>query len=378
MERFEIVVPCIFGLETFVVKELRRLGMEDIFAEDGRVNFRGSIDDVVRANLWLRTGERVLIKVTEFSAVTFDELFEGIKAADWCEFLPRNASFPVSGYSLKSTLASVRDCQAIIKKAIADSLCAKYGIGWLPEDGIEYKIRFSILKDRVSVMIDTSGEGLHKRGYRRMSNAAPLKETIASAMVMMSFWHYEDELFDPFCGSGTIPIEAAMFKRNIAPGLLRSFAFEEFDWTSTAKIAQLRQEADAARRDTPLMITASDIDPDCIALTRENAKLAGVGDVIHTICKDAVDISSASACGSIICNPPYGERLSDRKECAQLYKKLGISWSKLDRWSYYILAADEEFEAHFGKRADKRRKVYNGMIKCNVYQYFGNIPKNKK
>ena len=374
MEKFEIAVPCLFGLESFVSKELKRLGIKEISAEDGRVCFWGGYDDVIRTNLWLRTGERVLIKIAEFNAVTFEELYEGTKAAAWSRFLPKNAVFPVSGYSLKSTLASVRDCQAIIKKAAADSLSASYGISWLPEDGAMYKLRFSILKDRVSIMLDTSGEGLHKRGYRRHSNAAPLKETIAAAMVMMSFWHFEEELADPFCGSGTIPIEAALFKRNIAPGLLRSFAFEEFEGIKKERVAEIREEASSCARNTPLSILASDIDPSCAELTAENARIAGVGDAVKPFCADAVNFSRDNPCGSIICNPPYGERLSALKECEELYAKLGSVFSKLDRWSYYILAADEAFETHFGKRADKRRKVYNGMIKCNVFQYFGNRP----
>lgn len=374
MEKFDIAVPCLFGLESFTAKELRRLGIKEVSAEDGRVNFSGSYDDIIRANLWLRTGERVLIKIAEFNAVTFEELYEGTKSAAWSRFLPKNAAFPVSGYSLKSTLASVRDCQAIIKKAAADSLSQSYGISWLPEDGALYRIRFSVFKDKVSIMLDTSGEGLHKRGYRRLSNAAPLKETIAAAMVMMSFWHFEDELADPFCGSGTIPIEAAMFKRNIAPGLLRSFAFEDFDATDKKHVAAMREEACASARNTPLCISASDIDSECVELAAENARIAGVGDAVKPFCANAVDFASKNPCGSIICNPPYGERMSDTKKCEELYSALGRTFSRLDRWSYYILAADEAFETHFGRRADKRRKVYNGMIKCNVFQYYGNRP----
>lgn len=377
MGEFEIVIPCLFGLESFVSKELRRMGAQNIVVEDGRVSFTGGMEEVIRANICLRCGERVLIKVAEFEARTFDELFEGTKAAPWSRFLPQNACFPVSGHSLKSTLASVRDCQAIIKKAVVDSLSAAYGISVFPEDGAAYRIRFAIMKDRASIMLDTSGEGLHKRGYRRVSNAAPLKETIAAAMVMMSYWHFEEELCDPFCGSGTIPIEAAMFKRNIAPGLHRAFAFENFEYVNRSEVENIRAEAAAAVRNTPLSITAADIDPACVELAAENARLAGVGDAIRTVCADARGFYSSSPCGSIICNPPYGERLGEISECERLYGEIGNTFKKLDRWSYYILAADEGFETHFARRADKRRKVYNGMIKCNVYQYYGNKPKRQ-
>ena len=377
MEKFEIAVSCLFGLESFVSRELKRLGCENITVTDGRVCFSGGWCDVIRANISLRCAERVMIKIADFKATSFEELYEGTKSAPWSRFLPRDAVFPVIGYSLKSQLASVPDCQSVIKKAACDSLSKSYGISWFPEDGAMYKIRFSILKDTVTIMLDTSGEGLHKRGYRKNSNAAPLKETIAAAMVMMSYWHFEEELADPFCGSGTIPIEAAMFKRSIAPGLSRSFAFEGFACIEAKQVELIRSEERSKIRNTPLMITASDIDPACVELTRENARIAGVGDAICVSCKDALDFASENPCGSIICNPPYGERLGEISECEKLYSKLGQTFSKLDRWSYYILAADEEFEKHFQKRADRRRKLYNGMIKCNVYQYFGNRPDKK-
>nr|MCR4719026.1 class I SAM-dependent RNA methyltransferase [Bacillota bacterium] len=226
MKKFKIIIPCLFGLEALVAKELKWLGYDTLKTEDGKVSFLGDFEAVCRANLWLRCGERVLIEVSEFDALSFDELFEKTKAIKWSDWLPKDASFPVKGFCLKSTLASMRDCQAIIKKAIADSLSADYGIDWLPETGALYQIQFSVMKDKVTLMIDTSGDGLHKRGYRRISNAAPLKETIAAAMVMLSFWKFEYPLCDPFCGSGTIPIEAAMFKRNIAPGISRNFLAE--------------------------------------------------------------------------------------------------------------------------------------------------------
>lgn len=374
MENFEIIVPCIFGMEAFVSREIRRLGYETTSVEDGKVTFSGDFEAVCRANIWLRCGERVLIKIAEFSAVTFDELFEQTKKADWPQWLGKDAAFPVKGFCLKSTLASMRDCQAIIKKAIVSSLSEKYGIEWFEESGPVYQIQFSVFKDKVTLMIDTSGDGLHKRGYRKISNAAPLKETIAAAMVMMSYWKFEYPLCDPFCGSGTIPIEAAMFKRNIAPGLTRHFSAENFVQIPPEMWENAREEAESAKRSTPLIIYASDIDPDTVRIAEENAKIAGVADAVKPVAADAADFVSGERFGSIICNPPYGERLSDLKSCEELYAKIGKTFSHLPDWSYYILASDENFEKCFGRKADKKRKIYNGMIKCNVYQYFGARP----
>ena len=374
MDKFELIVPCLFGMETFVTRELKRLGYETSSVEDGKVTFIGDLSAVCRANLWLRCGERVLIKIGEFTAVTFDELFEKTKALDWPQWLSKNAAFPVKGFCLKSQLASMRDCQAIIKKAVASSLSQKYGIDWFDEEGAVYQIQFSVMKDKITLMIDTSGDGLHKRGYRRIANAAPLKETIAAAMVMMSYWKFEYPLCDPFCGSGTIPIEAAMFKRCIAPGLTRRFSAEQFEQFSPKQWTDAREEAEAQKRSTPLTIYASDLDSDTIDIARENARIAGVDDVISFSCSDAADFYSDIPYGSIICNPPYGERLSDIDSCIELYSKIGRTFSRLPDWSYYILAADENFEKHFGRKAEKRRKIYNGMIKCNIYQYFGKRP----
>ena len=374
MDKFEIIIPCIFGLEALIAKELKWLGYETHKVEDGRVTFLGTFEDVARVNLNLRCGERVLIKVGEFSAVSFEELFEKTKALDWSHWLSKSSAFPVKGFCLKSTLASMRDCQAIIKKAIVSSLSQKYGIEWFEEDGATYQIQFSVMKDLVTLMIDTSGDGLHKRGYRRISNAAPLKETIAAAMVMLSFWKYEYPLCDPFCGSGTLPIEAAMFKRNIAPGLMRTFACEGFEQSDPVLWSRLREEAESKIRNTPLTILASDIDPKSIEIATENARIAGLSDVIKPQVLDATKFTSDIRYGSIICNPPYGERLSDAKECQKLYHDMGKAFEKLPDWSYYILASDENFETNFGRKADKRRKIYNGMIKCNIFQYYGARP----
>lgn len=370
MDTFEIVITTLFGLESIVARELKRLGYETSSVEDGRVTFVGGWDAVCRANMWIRCGERVLIKVAEFNAVTFEELFQGTKAAEWERFIGKQDAFPVKGHSLKSQLASVRDCQAIIKKAAAARLSEKYGIEWLPEEGTTYQIQFQIMKDRVTLMIDTSGAPLHKRGYRQQSNAAPLRETLAAAMADLSRWKFEYPLCDPFCGSGTIPIEAAMMKLQIAPGLNRKFAFDEFCHVSDSLRKAATDEAKSLIRDLPLEICASDIDNDCVELTVSNAEKAGVGEYIKTTQLDARKIDFDKACGTIICNPPYGERLGKIKECEQLYREMGESFKKLDNWAYFILTSNEKFEKLFGMKANKQRKLYNGMLKCNLYQFF--------
>ncbi len=374
MGQFEIIIPTIFGMETFVKNELRGLGYEATNVEDGKVTFLGDELAVARANIGIRTGERVLIKIAEFTAVTFDELFEGTKAVDWSCWIGKDAAFPVKGFCLKSTLASVRDCQAIIKKAVADSLSAKYGVTWLPEEGEVYQIQFSVFKDRVTLMIDTSGEGLHKRGYRRQANLAPLKETIAAAMVMMSHWKYEYPLADPLCGSGTIPIEAAMIKRNIAPGLKRSFAAEKFVQIPEKLWSEARLEGESLIKNVPLEIFAYDIDEKTVEVAAQNALIAGVGDAVMPKVGDVRDFSNELSYGTVICNPPYGERLGDKEESEELYKIMGKRFSMLDKWSYYIITSNESFEENFGKKASKKRKIYNGMLKCNIYQYFGPRP----
>ncbi len=367
--QFEMIIPCLFGVESFLSRELKNLGITVTSVEDGRVCFLGGYEEMIKANLWIRTGERVLIKVAEFNATDFDSLYSGVKNAAWADFLPENAKIPISGHCLKSKLSSSPRCRAIIKKAIADAMGEKYNISHLTEDGAEYQIRFSLLKDKATVTIDTSGEGLHKRGYRARSNAAPLRETLAAALVYLSRWRYEDILQDPFCGSGTIPIEAAMIKRNIAPGLNRSFAFEDFLGVPKSLTEKLRVEAKALEKEVHLNILASDIDTECVKLTKENAEKAGVGEYISVSVLDAREFFDKSSGGTIITNPPYGERLSDKNECAKLYGEFGKAFKKLDNWSAYILASSDSFEKDFGKSADKTRKLYNGMLKCRVYQY---------
>lgn len=374
MDKFEIIIPTIFGLEAFCSREVRSLGYETTSVEDGRVTFMGDWEAVCRANLWIRAGERVLIKIAEFNAVTFDELFEATKAVRWADWLFEDVSFPVTGFCLKSQLASMRDCQAIIKKAIVDSMANVYSRTHFEETGPVYQIRFSIMKDRVTLMLDTSGEGLHKRGYRAISNAAPLKETIAAAMVYLSHWKYEYPLADPMCGSGTIPIEAAMIKRNIAPGITRNFLSENFYQLDKSIWLRMRDEAKSLKKDVPLTILASDIDADTIEIAKHNAEIAGVGDAVHPVIGDVANFSTKLQYGTVICNPPYGERLFDDNMCKKLYSSMGKALSKLDKWSYYILTSNEDFEKSFGKKADKKRKLYNGMLKCNIYQYFGERP----
>lgn len=367
---FDIVVTTLLGLESICAREIKKLGY-DAKCEDGRVLFSGDEDAVASANINLRTGERVLIKVGEFKAETFEELFENTKKICWSNFISLGGAFPVVGHSLKSKLKSVPDCQKIIKKAIATSLGKSYSQEFLPEDGPVFKIRFSIRKDVVTLMIDTSGEPLYKRGYRTESNKAPLRETIAAAMVLLSFWKFETPLIDPFCGSGTILIEAAMFKRNIAPGLNRKFAGEEFPYLSHDVWERQRSISSAAQRDISLKIFGSDIDPQCLTIAENNAKRAGVADCIEFKLKDARSFCTTEEYGAVICNPPYGERIGDKKQCELLYKSIGQAFKNNPKWSYYILTSHDEFEQLYGKKADKRRKVYNGMIKCNIYQYFG-------
>ena len=374
MEKFEIIITTLFGLESVTAREVRCMGYETSSVEDGRVTFLGDMEAVFKANLWIRTGERVLIKVAEFTAVTFEELFEQTKSVKWHHWIGKDDAFPIKGYSLKSILASVRDCQAIIKKAIAESLSEKHGISWFEETGAVYQIQFSLLKDKVTLMIDTSGEGLHKRGYRRVSNAAPLKETLAAAMVELSHWKYEYPLCDPFCGSGTIPIEAAMIKRNIAPGLWRSFAFERFSQTDMRMWNMIKEEAEASEKNIALDICACDIDADTVEIARCNADNAGVGAFVKPFQGDARKIMTAKSYGTVICNPPYGERLGEIKECERLYREIGLNFQKWDKWSYYIITSNENFEKCFGKKSNKKRKLYNGMIKCNLYQFFGERP----
>lgn len=376
MKEIELIATAAFGLEAVVARELKDLGYYDQHVENGRVNFKGDFSAICRANMWLRCAERVLIKVGEFEALTFDELFEKTKSLPWQEWLPGNAEFPVDGKSVKSTLSSVPDCQAIVKKAVVEKLKQTYKTDWFEETGSKYTIEVGLLKDVATITIDTSGAGLHKRGYRKLVGQAPLKETMASAMILLSFWKKERVLWDPFCGSGTIPIEAALIGLNIAPGLNRSFVSE--DWENIDKQLWLNARKEAKENvvtGQKLRIQGTDIDKEAISLARYHAKQAGVDEHIHFQERDMRNVSSRFKHGIIITNPPYGERSGELKSLNSLYSKMGEVFRALEGWSYYVLTSHGEFEKVFGKRSNKKRKVYNGRIQCNYFQYFGPKPK---
>ena len=381
MEQFQLIAMAKFGVESITANELKKLGYTDLKVETGRVCFQGGFEDIARANLWLRTADRVLINVGEFTAVTFEELFEKTKALPWENWIPQNGEFPVTAKSVRSTLFSLSDCQAITKKAIVERLKQHYhGISWFVEDGPKYKVEVGILNDVVTLTLDTSGVGLHKRGYRTLTGGAPIKETMAAALVQLTKWKYDRVLIDPFCGTGTIPIEAAMTEMNMAPGRNRNFICE--DWVQFPKdiFPRLKEEADAlVRTDVErLKIQGSDIDDHALSMARYHAKQAGVDHHIHFQRKDMREISSHNKYGFIITNPPYGERLEDEKNVKLLYHDMGKVFGKLDTWSFYVITSFKDFEKAFGRTADKKRKLYNGMLECNYYQYFGPKPPKQK
>jgi len=380
MGKLQLIATTVFGVESVVARELRLLGYDDQFVENGRVTFHGDESAICRSNLWLRSAERVFLKIGEFKATTFDELFEKTKALPWDEWIPEDAEFPVEGKSVDSKLASVSDCQAIVKKAIVEKLKLKYKRDWFEEKGPKYKIEVGLLKDIATLAIDTSGAGLHKRGYRKLSVAAPLKETLACAMLQISRWKGDRVLIDPFCGSGTIPIEAALIALNIAPGLKREFVSETWPQIPASLWKMAREEAESMiKSDIELRIRGSDIDEEAMSIARYHAKLAGVETKIHLQRMPVSEISSKYKYGFIICNPPYGERIGETKEVDNLYRQMGKIFSSFDTWSYYILTSHPYFEKLFGRKADKKRKLYNGRILCNYYQYFGPPPpKNVK
>ena len=364
------IVPCLFGLEGLAADELRRMQLEAVAAENGRVSFAGDLSALVRANLRLRTGERVLLEVGSFEAKSFDALFEQTKALSWERWIPRDAAFPVAGHSLNSALFSVPDCQKIIKKAVVERLKSRYHIAWFDESAETVQIRFSIMKDRVSLCLDTSGEGLHKRGYRPAHNAAPLRETLAAAMVNLSRYRGRDDFCDPFCGSGTIPIEAALIARNVAPGLNRHFA--AMDWR-TLDGGLWQEEKDLARSleyHGDYRIFASDLDPKAVAMAKTNAERAGVADLIRFETADARHFARETERGVIVTNPPYGERIGEKEEAEELYRAFGAAFRGLSNWQLYLLSSHTEFERCFGKEADKKRKLYNGMIKCDLFMFY--------
>ena len=380
MAVYEYVSPCHFGLEAVLKREITDLGFEIVSVEDGRVTYRADEAAAARANIFLRTTERVLLLVAKFKAETFDELFEKTKALPWEDFIPRDGKFWVAkATSIKSKLFSPSDIQSIMKKAMVERLKQKYHMDWFSESGADYPIRVTIMKDEVTVGIDTSGESLHKRGYRKLASKAPLTETLAAALLMLIPWKWDRILVDPFCGSGTIPIEAAMLGLNMAPGRKRSFLAEQWDNLPAAKFfARAREEAeDMVVRDRTLSIQGYDIDRDIIPAARQNAILAGVDGQIHFQVKPVKELSSPKKYGFILTNPPYGERMEEKAAMPGLYREIGEVFRGLDTWSYYIITGFEDAQKYIGRKADKNRKIYNGMMKTYFYQFQGSKPPRK-
>ncbi len=376
MADIELIATSTFGLEAVVKKELLNLGYSDLAVDNGKVTFKATEKDIPIANLWLRTADRVLLKMGEFKATSFEELFEKTKALPWDEWITEDGEFTVNGKSVDSKLYSISDCQAIVKKAVVEKLKTKYKTEWFKETGPKFTIEVSLLKDIATLTIDTSGQGLHKRGYRTRSVEAPLKETLAAGLVLLSYWNKDRLLVDPFCGSGTIPIEAAMIGKNIAPGLNRNFASEEWPRVKKEYWREARRQAwDLMLKDVKLKIIGSDIDDEAIKIAKENAYNIGLEEDILFIRKNFRNFEFKDDYGVIICNPPYGERIGEWKEVVSLYKDMGKVFGKLFTYSIYVLTSNEDFERLYGKKADKRRKLYNGRIKVNYYQYYGPKPK---
>jgi putative N6-adenine-specific DNA methylase len=375
MSKFELIATAAFGIESVVANELKNLGYDNLKVENGKVTFSADEKAIARCNLWLRSADRLLLKVGDFEARSFEELFERTKALPWGDWIPEKGEFPVEGKSVNSKLFSVPDCQAIVKKAIVEKLKQKYPCKWFDETGSRYRIEVALLKDVATLTIDTSGPGLHKRGYRKIAAPAPLKETLAAAMIIMSRWKPDRAFIDPFCGSGTIPIEAALIGRNIAPGLNRTFAAEKWPVIPTRTWMRTREEArDSIDINQPLGVLGFDINNDAINLARYSASQSGLKDVISFQCQPVAKLRSKYKYGYIICNPPYGERLEEKSEVEYLYRQMGEIFKQLDTWSYYVLTSHTLFEKLFKRPADKRRKLYNGRIQCNLYQFFGPKP----
>ena len=377
MADYELIAPCHFGMEAVLKREIQKLGYDILKVEDGKVTFAGDEAAIVRANIFLRTTERILIKIGSFKATTFDELFEGTKALPWEQFIPENGKFWVAkATSIKSKLFSPSDIQSIMKKAMVDRLKKKYNVNWFPEDGASFPLRVTIMKDVVTVGLDTSGDSLHKRGYRQATVKAPITETLAAALIMLTPWKWDRILVDPFCGSGTFPIEAAMIGANIAPGMNRSFSAEDWmhlipkkAWYDAANEAE-----DQIRRDIEMDIQGYDIDPGAIKAAMENARLAEVDHLIHFQQRPVSQLSHRKKYGFVITNPPYGKRLEEEEDMPALYREIGEAFSHLDSWSFYLITAFDQAERYLGRKADKNRKIYNGMMKTYFYQYMGPKP----
>ena len=378
MTQFQFAAPCLFGLEGIAGDELRRLNIENVQVEDRRVLFTGDAYTLAKANICLRTAERIHIVLAQFQAKTFEELFQGVYHAALEEFIPRDGAFPVKGKCIDSQLMSESDCQAIVKKAASRRLGEKYGISWLPETGVKFQLQFLILRDQVSIYLDTSGAGLHKRGYRAVGNDAPLRETLAAAMVQLAHYRGKEFFWDPFCGSGTIPIEAALIAKNRAPGLQRQFAAQEYPWVPKQVWEQVRQEAKDKEFQGKYRIMGSDNDPQCVSLSFANARKAGVSDCVTFKDGDATKLSLPCDSGILICNPPYGERMMEQHSAQRLYSALGRHLKFADGWKKFVITSEPEFEHWFGRRADKKRKFYNGKIKCDYYMFTSATRKDRK
>lgn len=368
---FNYVIPCLLGIESLIAEELRDMGAEDVVAENGRVLFSGNENILARANINCRYAERVQVLVGTFEARSFEELFEKTKVLPWELWIGKEDAFPVKGYSINSKLFSVRDCQAIIKKAVVERLKSKYRIPWFSETGSLYQIQFSIMKDKVSLLIDTSGVGLHKRGYRLEANEAPLKETLAASIARLSRVRNYHTLYDPMCGSGTLLIEGAMLAHNVAPGLQRKFTAEQWKNIPEKVWREERVRAqDLINWDSTFMAYGSDLDSNTIEIAKQNARRAGVLSKVEFYQADLKDFEPKTEKGTLLCNPPYGERMLDIENAESLYRLMGEKFERKRGWSYSIISPSEDFEKCYGRKADKRRKLYNGMIKCQLYMYF--------
>lgn len=377
MRTFELLVPCHFGLEAVLKKEIYDLGYEISKVEDGRITFLGDEEAICRANIFLRTAERVMIQVGRFKATTFEELFQGIKAIPWEEYIPEDGKFWVKkASSINSKLFSPSDIQSIVKKAMVERMKQKYHKDWFEEDGAPYPVRIFLLKDEVTVAIDTSGESLHKRGYRTMTSKAPLTETLAAALILLTPWRSDRILVDPFCGSGTFPIEAAMIAANIAPGMNREFTAERWTNLIDKKLwYECVQEAeDIMDTSVNVDIQGYDIDGEVVKAARENAKRAGVDHMIHFQQRAVADLRHPKKYGFVISNPPYGERLEEKADLPKLYSEIGAAYQNLDSWSMFLITSYEDTERYIGRKADKNRKIYNGMLKTYFYQFMGPKP----
>lgn len=380
-KEFELIAPCHFGLESVLKKEILDLGYEIVEVEDGRVTFRGDETVIPRANIFIRTAERILLKVGSFKATTFDELFEGTKVLNWEEYLPRDAKFWVTKATTnKSKLFSGSSIQSIVKKAIVDRMKQTYRVSYFEEDGDEYPIRVFIFKDMVSIGLDTTGTSLHKRGYRQLVGKAPISETLAAALLMLTPWNKDRVLVDPFCGSGTFPIEAAMIGANIAPGMNREFAASAWNKTIARKnwYSAYDEAHDIIRKDAEMNIQGYDLDPEIVKCAMANAREAGVDRYIHFQARDVKDLKHPKHYGFIITNPPYGERLEEKEALPDLYRTIGESFAGLNDWSMYLITSYEDAEKYIGRKADKNRKIYNGMIKSYFYQFMGPKPPRRK